>query len=242
AGVGSAGAGQIHDLVARPGLACVKKHARAVIAVAGPAILTNLASPLAIAFMTRIIAQFGEAAVAASAIIDRVVPLAFGGVFALTGAVGPILGQNWGALRFDRMRRAFKDSLIFVIAYVSLVWIILLIARELIVRLFGVADLTADLVRVFTIWSGPTWLFMGFLFVANSAFNNLGFPFYATLFNWGRATFGTIPFAVAGAWLGGPQGALIGFAAGVALFGVFSVLVAWKCIARLEARPRPGAP
>ncbi|WP_342359222.1 MATE family efflux transporter [Terrarubrum flagellatum] len=232
--VGYLGAVKLHDLIAQPTLDMVKRNARAVMKVAGPAILTNLAAPVAISFVTRVTAQFGESAIAASAIIDRVVPLAFGGVFALTGAIGPILGQNWGAKRFDRMRRAFLDALIFVAVYVIGVWIILVALREGLVHVFGVADLTADLVRFFALASGPIWLFMGFLFTANSAFNNLGFPLYATGFNWGRATLGTMPFALLGASLGGAQGVMVGFGCGAALFAIGSVWVAWRCIGRLE--------
>ena len=47
--------------------------------------------------MTSVVARFGETVIAASATIDRLVPVAFGGLFALSGAIGPILGQNWGA-------------------------------------------------------------------------------------------------------------------------------------------------
>lgn len=236
---GYRGAVLVHDLVARPTLAAIRRHAGVVTGIAGPAVLTNLASPVAIAFVTRTVAQFGDAAIAASAIIDRVVPLAFGGIFALTGAIGPILGQNWGAERYDRMRGAFKDSLFFVVAYVVCVWIVLVALRDVIVFVFAATDETADLLRLFTVISGPTWLFMGFLFTANSAFNNLGFPFYATFFNWGRATAGTIPFAIAGAAIGDAAGVMIGFSSGVALFGVAAVLVARRCIERLERAAKP---
>ncbi len=40
-------------------------------------------------------------------------PVAFGVLFALSGALGPIVGQNFGAGRIDRVRRAFLDGLIF---------------------------------------------------------------------------------------------------------------------------------
>ena len=50
------------------------------------------------------------------------------------------------------------------------------------------------------------WFFIGLLFVANASFNNLGFPLLSTLFNWGRATLGTMPFALIGARYGGPEG------------------------------------
>lgn len=235
--IGYWGAVTIHNMVSRPSLAGLSKHKGAVFAIGGPAILTNIASPVAMAFMTRIMAQFGDPAVAASAIIDRIVPLAFGGVFALTGAVGPILSQNWGAKEFTRMTRALRDSLVFVIVYVGVVWIILYLFRNVIVNIFSVSGRTADLVQFFTMLSGPTWLFMGFLFVANATFNNLGYPFYATLFNWGRATAGTIPFAWVGSHWGGPEGALIGFACGAMVFSVGAVWVAFRCIHRLAGMP-----
>ena len=67
------------------------------------------------------------------------------------------------------------------------------------------------------------WLFLACLFVANTAFNNLGFPFLTMAFNWGRATLGTIPFVTFGARYGGVKGGLIGVALGSALFGVIAV-------------------
>jgi hypothetical protein len=72
--------------------------------------------------------------------------------------------------------------------------------------------------------------------VANAAFNNLGHPKLSTLFNWGKATLGTIPFAMAGAWLGGPEGLLVGTAIGSVLFGVAAVIVAYRVVRRTAAQ------
>jgi putative MATE family efflux protein len=237
--VGYWGVVWVHDLAARPRLAKTITHGREVLAVAGPAILTNLASPIAISFVTKIMSRYGDPAIAANAIIDRIVPLAFGGIFALTGAIGPILGQNWGALRFDRMRRALQDAVTFVVLYVVSVWLLLLLSRDLIVTAFGASGLTAELLRFFTFISGPIWLFMGLLFTANAAFNNLGFPLYATAFNWGRATLGTMPFVLIGAAWGGPEGILVGFFLGAVLFGASAIVIAFRCVARLGASSGP---
>jgi hypothetical protein len=57
----------------------------------------------------------------------------------------------------------------------------------------------------------------GALFVANAAFNNLGYPVLSTVFNWGRASLGTIPFVTYGAYFG-PVGLLVGQAAGSIVF------------------------
>ena len=55
-------------------------------------------------------AKFGEAAVAGMVVIRRLVPLAFGVVFALSGAVGPIIGQNYGSGQMDGVKRKFYDA------------------------------------------------------------------------------------------------------------------------------------
>lgn len=235
-GVGFHGAVKIHNLVARPTLAQVRDDARLSLAIAGPAILTNIATPVANAFFASVMSQFGDKAIAASAIIDRLVPLAFGVLFALSGAIGPILGQNWGARRFDRMRGALTDAVIFTVVYVTTTSLILFLLRHQLVALFGVTGLAAELVIFFCLIAGPMWCFAGLLFVANAAFNNLGFPLYATLFSWGRATLGTMPMAAAGAWYGGAQGALLGAAAGTVLFGSAALAMAYRALNTLRQR------
>jgi MATE family, multidrug efflux pump len=80
------------------------------------------------------------------------------------------------------------------------------------------------------------WLFLACLFVANTAFNNLGFPMLTIAFNWGRATLGTIPFATFGARYSGVQGGLVGVALGSAAFGLLAVGTAYVATARLAKR------
>ena len=81
-----------------------------------------------------------------------------------------------------------------------------------------------------------SFFFVGALFVANAAFNNLGHPLLSTGFNWARATMGTIPFA----WWGskyGPVEVLAGQAAGSAIFGTLAIVVAFRLTARLGREP-----
>jgi putative MATE family efflux protein len=234
--VGWWGAVKVHDIVARPSAAHLRRDAGLATAIAGPAVLTNLATPVANIFVAATMARFGDKAVAAFAIMDRITPVAFGALFALSGAVGPILGQNWGAKRFDRMIETMRDATLFCALYVLPVWLLLMLGQGLLVEIFHVTGLTAELVRLYTVVAGPMWLLLGGLFVANAAFNSLGFPLYATAFNWGRATVGTLPLVWLGAHLGGAPGALYGMAAGGALFGVGALIVAFRVIRRLETK------
>ncbi|KPF66425.1 hypothetical protein IP69_14980 [Bosea sp. AAP35] len=236
------GAVRVHDMIARPSPAGLRGDTGAAMTIAGPAILTNLSNPIANAVFASIFARFGDAAVAALAIMDRLVPVAFGVLFALTGAVGPILAQNWGAGRFDRMKNGLTASAVFAIGCVVVSGLALALARGPIVDAFDATGLTRELVMFFCLIAGPMWLFVGLLFVANAAFNNLGMPFQSTLFSWGRATLGTMPLAWLGAQYAGPQGALVGSALGAVAFGVLALVFAYRGIARLERAAARRAP
>lgn len=215
---------------------------RALGEVAGPAVLTNLATPVSAAFVTHSIAQFGPAAVAGAATIDRVSPVAFGLIYALSGAVGPILAQNLGAGQFRRVREGLRDSLLFMVVAVLLAWLVLALGQGALIRAFSADGVAAELIALFCTWLAPSFLFSGGLFVANASFNNLGHPLLSTGFNWGRATLGTIPFAWWGSQHGAP-GVLIGAAVGSSIFGLLAVVVAFRLASRLARQEvRPVAP
>jgi Na+-driven multidrug efflux pump len=205
-------------------------------AIALPAVLTNLAAPVAGAFMNGVLAPFGDEAIAANAIITRLVPVAFGFVFALSAAVGPVISQNLGARNIVRVRRTLVDSLIVTAAAVVLAWVILALARNGISFIFHAKEETADLVSFFCLVIAGTWIFHGALLVANASFNNLGAPALATAFNWGKSTLGTIPFALVGVQMGGVKGALIGQGIGALLFGIGGVYAAFRVVAMIERR------
>jgi Na+-driven multidrug efflux pump len=171
--------------------------------------------------------------VAAFAIVERLTPMAFGVLFALSAAVGPIMGQNLGANLIARVRQVLTDCLILAATHVVVVSIVLGFAAPFIVKLFGAHGETARLAVFVCTYGGVLWLFLGAIFVANAAFNNLGSPLFSTVFNWGRATLGTIPFVTLGAAHFGPEGGYVGLIAGSTLFGAAAVFAANDVTARL---------
>jgi putative MATE family efflux protein len=217
----------------------------AFLAIAAPAIATNVATPVGNAWVIRAMAEHGEAAVAGMAIVSRMTPVSFGVVFALSGAIGPIIGQNFGARQHERVRQAFVEGLRFAAVYVIGATALLFLFRAPIADLFGAVGITRELLYLFC---GPLALMFFFnaaIFVGNAAFNNLGRPIFSTLVNWGRNTLGTIPFVLLGsAWLGAP-GVLIGQAAGgvifalIATWGAFRVM-RWQA-GRFPRTPEPAA-
>lgn len=235
--LGSYGVARTHALLGRFDPASFARDTHAMLVVAGPAILTNLATPVGAAYVTRNMARFGPDAVAGQATIDRITPVAFGIVYALSGAIGPIIAQNLGAGRIERIRETLRDALAVVVVAVLAAWLILALAQHLVIVAFSAHGVTGELVELFCTLLAGSFLFTGALYVANAAFNNLGFPLLSTVFNWGRATLGTIPFVAWGA-LYGPRGVLYGQAAGSVLFGLAAVVTAFHAIGRLAERGR----
>uniref|UniRef100_UPI002869FC75 MATE family efflux transporter n=1 Tax=Tabrizicola sp. TaxID=2005166 RepID=UPI002869FC75 len=226
----------------RPSPAKVIADMGPVWAIAVPAILTQVATPVGQAFVTRAASAYGEAAVAGMAIAGRLTPVAFGVIFALSGAMGPIIGQNFGAGRMDRVRGAFRDGLIFTGMVILVVSAVLFLLRGPIADLFNAEGLTRDLVFLFCGPLALLWFFNGVIFVSNAVCNNLGRPFWSTVVNWGRHTLGTIPLAL---WLGGMWGApgvLIGQSLGGVLFGGLAIVFALRAMANPAVVPRGPGP
>jgi len=234
--VGWRGAVGVHDMVAPLDLKSAWADFGPIMGIGFPAIMANLATPVGSAYTVRVFSDIGEAAIAAAAIIDRVTPVAFGVIFALTGSIGPIIGQNYGARLMHRVTRALTDSFVLSTAYVLFAWVLLALCAPLLTQAFGAKAESAEYVRFYCQYGVSAWLFLSCLFVANTAFNNLGFPFLAMAFNWGRATLGTIPFVTIGARMGGVQGGLVGVALGSAVFGLAGVATAYFTTARLAER------
>ncbi|TXN24662.1 MATE family efflux transporter [Methylobacterium sp. WL9] len=235
-----------YRLLSPPKLVEVLDDGPVVGRIALPAILTNLAPAVASAFVAHALSGFGTTAVAANVVIDRLSPVAFCGLFAMSGAIGPILGQNWGARRFDRMRGVLRDGAVVGAGYVLVVWLTLALCAWPLTRLFELDGVAADLLVFFCFLSGPIWFCNGLLFLGNASFNNLGFPLLSTGLNWGRATLGTMPPALLGGALYGPRGVIAGIGIGSLAFGLVGITLAIRTIGTLERRaataePQPAA-
>lgn len=237
-GIGLHGVVRVHRTINPFRLAGLRRDFPPLWGIAFPAILTQLAQPFANAYITYEIAPFGDESVAGFAIVGRLVPVAFGIIFSLSGSVGPIIGQNFGARRFDRVRNALNDALLFAAIYTLATSLILFLLRHHLAGVFGAGGRTAEIVVFFCTFVAVSWAFAGAQFVANAAFNNLGHPHLSIWFNWGKATLGTLPFAWYGATLAGPEGVLAGTALGSAIFGLASVAAAYRIVARIERTNR----
>lgn len=237
---GCLGVFRVHRMFTRPSTATFKADVWPLGRVALPAVATNLATPFANLFATAAIAKFGDDAVAGWAIAGRVTPMAFGIVFSLSGAVGPIIGQNYGVKDYERVRESYIAGLKANFYLCTIATVALIALSPFIISGFAVSPRAAELVRFYCVWVAPQFYFIGLLFVANAAFNVLGKAHYATALNWARATLGTIPLVWLGGWLAGAEGAYVGSGLGGIIFGPLAAWVAYRCLPTTSTAAEPA--
>ncbi|MGH1354781.1 MAG: MATE family efflux transporter [Thalassovita sp.] len=215
-------------------LPALARDLRPIAAIAIPAMLANVAAPVGGAYVTRAAAEFGEAAVAGMAIIGRVTPIAFALIFAMSGSIGPIIGQNFGAGQHDRVRQAFNRSILLIVVYVFPAVAVLFLLRGTIADMFNAQGVARDLIYLFCGPLSLAWIFTGIIFLGNAAYNNLGHPFYSTWVNWGRNTLGIVPFVYLGSRMWGAEGVLIGQMAGSVFIAITSFILAERLMRSSE--------
>lgn len=227
-----------HQLMAMPQLNKFREDSWHFFAIALPAMLTNLSTPIGMAYITSVMATFGDAAVAGTAIVGRIQTVAFAGLFALSGSIGPIAGQNLGVEQFARIRETLHKSLLFVLTYCGVACTALLLAAPWLIALFNATGLTAEIILWFCYGFSLLFIFNGTTFVTNALFNNLRAAHYATQFNLGKATLGTVPFVYVGAQWAGPYGVFWGAMLGAAITALLGVWIAARHINKLERKPK----
>jgi len=227
---------RVHKMTTRISLAELGAMLRPYLLIAAPAILTQMSTPFGNYLLTKVIAGYGDAAVAGWAVISRIAVLSFGGIFSLSGAIGSIIGQNYGAGQMDRVLQTYKDALVFCLFYTLIAWGLLAAFHQPIARLFGLGPEASEVFFAFTIIAAGGYVFTGALFVSNAAFNNLGHPLYSTACNWFRDGVLIYPCAVAMGIAIGAPGVVYGQAIASVVTGTAAVIWGWKFVNSLASK------
>lgn len=154
----------------------VFKAWRNVAEVAIPAALGNAVNPLGIALVTAFVARFGDEAVAAFGTASRIESFVAIPMLAMSAAIGPIAGQNFGAGKVGRVVAALQNSYVFSAGWSIVIAAILWFAAPALSTVFtedqAVADLTTLYLRIIPISLAG----YGVTVVASGAFNAIGHP------------------------------------------------------------------
>ena len=215
-------------------------HFGPVLGIAFPSLVTSLSTPIGSAFVTNRLAVYGDEVIAGVSVFGRILPLAFVGLFTLTMALSPVVGQNFGAQQYDRIRLALRDAAILSFAYGIPVAILALSASAL-ADLFHLSGDAAEVFYFYCRVMAFTYGFYGLHLAATQTFTNIGHPTWSTIANLVRDLLFMVPLVL---WLGSTaNGVLIGQYGATILSGTLAMAVAWIVVGRLgRSAPSSQAP
>lgn len=153
--------------------------AKAIIRVGLPAAFSNAINPLGLSILTALVALEGEAAVAGFGAAGRLQSFVIVPLLALSGAIGGIVGQNWGAREYGRAREAALYAAGFCVVWGLIVAIAMMAAGESFARVFtDDPQVIAEFARYLEI---AAWGYAGFglLIVGNGIMNAVDKAGYA---------------------------------------------------------------
>jgi putative MATE family efflux protein len=143
----------------------------AILKVAGPAAFSNAINPIGLSILTALIANAGQDAVAGFGAAGRLQSFATVPLLALSGAIGSIVGQNWGAREFERARKAALYAGLFCIVWGLGTAIILSLAGEWFAQLFTDKDAVIEEFALYLQIAAWGYAGFGILIVANGILN-----------------------------------------------------------------------
>lgn len=192
--------------------------------VGGPAIASGLVMPVSMLIITKLLAGHGHEVVAGYNVASRVETLAHMILWSCSSSAEPLIGQNWGARLFDRVKRTLFLCHSFCLAWGVVTFIVMVQFGSYFVSLIDSDPLVVDTATLFFLWIPLSIGFMGMIQVANSSFNARGLPMPALVISILRSLVIYIPLALIGDHFWGYAGIF----AATAITNVLLGLVSWK--------------
>lgn len=204
-----------------------KDHWRKLLSLAIPAALTNMLVPIANGVLIALVADYGTHAVAAYGVGMRLEPIAMIVVMALTAALPPFVGQNYGAGQYDRIDQGLWKSIQFLFIWQLLVYGLLAINAVTISGLFSDEPEVQRIIQLFLYILPISYVGAGFALVTNATLNALHHPRVSLSLSFFRLFILFVPFAYVGHLYWGLEGLLVGSALGNVLMGFIVVGLFW---------------
>ena len=203
-----------------PGISALVKSWKRVLAIGIPASFGNAVNPVGIAVVTSIIAAFGGVIVAGFGVATRIESLAVIPMLALSSAIGPFTGQNWGAGKCDRVSEALKFCYVVCAVWAGVLAVFFWFAAEPIVRIFSQETEVVDAAATYLVIVPLSLWGYGIVIITAGAFNALGRSHYGLGLYLVRTAVLYVPFAFVASTFAGSEAVFYGIAAANAFAGV----------------------
>jgi Na+-driven multidrug efflux pump len=191
-------------------LAGFSQSVREILHVGLPAMAANLIMPVSMGVTTRLLAGHGTAVVAGFGVAMRIEFMAIMMIFAVSMSISPIVGQNWGAKLYDRVKTVMRSADIFVMAWGVFSYLLLIVFGSFFVGLINndphVVEAAYNYLLIGPLAVGA----MGVTFNATHCFNALGKPMPPLIISLLRMVVVNIPLILLGNYLWGYMGIFAG--------------------------------
>jgi len=136
----------------------------------------------------------GDIAISGMGVVISIMTLMVMPIFGITQGVQPIIGYNYGAKKYDRVKEAYKLAVIFATSIVILGWIVTRLFPEQLVSMFNSEDTELIAFGTMAIKRFMIFLpFIGFQIVSSSYFQAVGKPKHSALLGLSRQVLILIP-------------------------------------------------
>lgn len=208
--------------------------AKAVLTVGLPAGIAALIQPLTQGIITGIMATYGTQAVAAFGVATRVEAMAFVIIMALATGMSPILGQNHGAARPERVRETLRLSLSFCVGWSFFIAIVLGLFATKIAAAFSQDPVVIHYAALY-FWIVPfSYAFGNLVQGWSSALNAMGEPKRSALMIIIKMIALQIPAAFLGGHLLGAAGVFVSIAAINIITGIYYHSLHWRNLPKVQ--------
>lgn len=136
-----------------------------------PALLTCIIPPFSIAFATYLLSSISQDSVAAFGVASRIQLLIMVPLFALSGSIGPVVGQNHGARLYQRAWKALTLSSLFCLAYGLLMALFLALTSGYLGQTFSSDHHIAKIVQEYFYLVPIGYMGWGVIIMVNACFN-----------------------------------------------------------------------
>jgi Na+-driven multidrug efflux pump len=197
---------------------------RELLRIGVPAAGTNVIVPVTTAILTRLVADYGEPAVAAYGAGSRIESMAILVFFSLSSGLSPIVGQSWGADLKERVIETVSLSQKVAIGWGALTFALFTLGSSWLAGAFVEGEQAAEHLALYLLLVPIGHAPQGVFLVCNAALNAIDRPVQAATLSVTRTLVLTAPMAWIASWWFDLAGIFASIAAANLLIGLGAAL------------------
>jgi putative MATE family efflux protein len=198
-----------------------------------PNALSKMMTPIAVGIITSLIATYGKEAIAGFGIASRIEMFALLAIGGLASVFAPILGQNIGASKANRVTEIIKDSENFSWLYGLVIMVVLFFTGEGIATIFTDNKEVIETIDLYLKIVPISYSIQGLFLIYTGTLNVLNKPIVSSIITLIRLFAIYIPLAIIGSKLLGLLGIWIAMVLSFALITIVAKLTVKKALVEI---------